>query len=501
MNLSQFELGTPRLELASETLLSGIAKEPLPQFVIRDLHLDSRKVKPGTLFVALGGHREHGLRFAEQAAHQGCSAILYDACDTAMVPGLSIDIPLIAVDNLRYKLGMLADRFFGQPSKALEVIGITGTNGKTSCSHFLAEAIGSKRKAGVIGTLGWGTPGELYPTTHTTLDVIETHRILHLMQHQGFRAVAMEASSHGLDQGRLDDVRFQGAVFTNISRDHLDYHKTMEAYQEAKLKLLECQTLKFVVFNRADALSKPILARRLANVRYIGFGSRGVSSDSGISVVEYDAVKHLSDGLNFQIHFEGQSADVKVPIFGGFNVDNSAATIAALMGLGYSLTDAVASMVHVLPVPGRMQNVSAAGRRAVIDYAHTPDALAKLLKTARAHCSGELWVVFGCGGDRDCGKRPEMGAIADRLADRIVVTDDNPRNEDPEVIIKQIVMGMTEHKPMEIRDRRCAIEHALTNAKGKDLVVVAGKGHEDTQEIKGVKYPFRDIDVVEGFLG
>jgi UDP-N-acetylmuramoyl-L-alanyl-D-glutamate--2,6-diaminopimelate ligase len=275
----------------------------------------------------------------------------------------------------------------------------------------------------------------------------------------------------------------------------------MEAYQEAKLKLLDCPTLKFVVFNRADALAEPILSRRLENVRYIGFGPRGVSSNSGISVIEYDAVEHLSDGLSFQIYFEGQSATVKVPIFGGFNVDNSAATIAALMGLGNSLTDAVASMDRVLPVPGRMQNISAAGRRAVIDYAHTPDALAKLLKTARAHCSGELWVVFGCGGDRDCGKRPEMGAIADRLADRIVVTDDNPRSEDPEVIIQQIVTGMVKHKPTEIRDRRCAIEHALTNAKAEDLVVIAGKGHEDTQEIKGVKYPFRDIDVVEGFLG
>ena len=501
MNPTRFELGTPSLEVASEPLLNGIAKGPVPQFVIRDIHLDSRKVKPGTLFVALGGHQEHGLRFAEQAAYQGCSGIIYDACDTALVPTLSAGIPLIAVDNLRHKLGVLADRFFGQPSKALEVIGITGTNGKTSCSHFLAEALGSTRKTGVIGTLGWGAPGALNPTTHTTLDVIETHRILHVMQYQEFDAVAMEASSHGLDQGRLDEVRFQGAVFTNISRDHLDYHKTMQAYQEAKLKLLECPTLKFVVFNRSDALARPIMTRRRENVRYIGFGPRGDSSDWDISVVEYDAVQHLSDGLNFQIHFEGQSATVKVPIFGGFNVDNAAATVAAMMGLGYSLTDAVASMVHVFPVPGRMQNISAAGRRAVIDYAHTPDALAKLLKTARAHCSGELWVVFGCGGDRDCGKRPEMGAIADRLADRIVVTDDNPRSEDPEAIIQQIVTGMVGHQPMKIRDRRRAIEHALTNAKAEDLVVIAGKGHEDTQEIKGVKYPFRDIDVVEGFLG
>jgi UDP-N-acetylmuramoyl-L-alanyl-D-glutamate--2,6-diaminopimelate ligase len=491
----------PTPERESAPLLDGIAEGFIPHFLVRGIHLDSRKIKAGDLFVALGGHQEHGLRFAAQAAKAGCSGIVYDAGDSSMVANLSLEIPLVAVDNLRHKLGLLADRYFGQPSKALEVIGITGTNGKTSCSHFLAEAISPRYKAGVIGTLGWGTPGALNPTTHTTLDAVETHRILNSMKHQGFHAVAMEASSHGLDQGRLDGVRFQGAVFTNISRDHLDYHKTMEAYQKAKLKLLEFPTLKFVVFNQTDALAEPILSRRLDKVRYIGFGPRGVSSNPGISLVEYDAIEHLAEGLCFRIYFEGQSATVEVPIFGGFNVENSAATIAALIGQGYTLIDAVAAMAHVLPVPGRMQNVSAGGRRAVIDYAHTPDAMAKLLNTARAHCSGELWVVFGCGGDRDSGKRPEMGAIADRLADRIVVTDDNPRTEDSGVIIQQIMVGITAHKPMEIPDRRCAIEHALTHAKAGDLVVIAGKGHEDTQEIQGVKYPFKDSDVVKEILG
>ncbi len=464
------------------------------------LQLDSRKVVHGDLFVGLHGHQSHGLEHAEQAISRGAAGIIYDpegaeSLEDKMLHG----VPVVPVENLDQKLGMLADRFFGHPSRSMEVIGITGTNGKTSCSHFLAEAFRANAKAGVIGTLGWGPPGRLKSTTHTTPDAIEIHRILNSLRAEGCRYVAMEASSHGLVQGRLNGVHFRGAVYTNLSRDHLDYHQTMEAYQEAKLLLLDAPGLEFVVMNVEDDMTYAILPRA-KGLKCLGFCSMDYRADLSIPLVRFGFVKHQPGGVEFTVQYEGDSAPLKTAVFGDFNVENLTATMAVLLCLGFPFSQAVNALSSVSAVPGRMENARNGGRGAVIDYAHTPDALASVLESMKKHCPGKLWAVFGCGGDRDRGKRPQMGAVADRLADRLVITDDNPRGEDPEGIICNILEGIAHQDATIIRDRREAIRYALKNSGPDDLVLIAGKGHENTQEIDGVKYPFSDREVVSEIL-
>lgn len=310
----------------------------------------------------------------------------------------------------------------------------------------------------------------------------------------------MEASSHGLAQGRLNGVRFAGALFTNFSRDHLDYHGSMEAYLEAKMRLLEWPGLTFVVFNADDPIAEPILRQRRPELNYIGFCSSCRERIAGVPLVTYDEVSHTASGISFQAHFKGDSAQIRVPVFGDFNVENIAATLAVMLALGHSFEAAVAAVHEVRPVPGRMENVTVGGRTAVIDFAHTPDALASVVASVRRHCAGELWLVFGCGGDRDRGKRAEMGRVAGQLADRVVLTDDNPRGEEGDVIINDILQGMARTDIEIIRNRRSAIGRALEAAGTADVVLIAGKGHESAQEIQGVKYPFNDREVAEDIL-
>jgi UDP-N-acetylmuramoyl-L-alanyl-D-glutamate--2,6-diaminopimelate ligase len=482
-------------------LLSGVCDlSGSADIRVSGLQLDSRKVEHGDLFVGLNGHQSHGLAHAEQAISRGAAGIIYDP-EGAVSPKdkMLCGVPVVAVGNLDQKVGILADRFFGHPSRSMEVIGITGTNGKTSCSHFLAEALGANAKTGVIGTLGWGAPGRLKSTTHTTPDAIEVHRILNGLRADGCRYVAIEASSHGLVQGRLNGVHFKGAVYTNLSRDHLDYHQTMEAYQEAKLLLLDSPGLEFVVMNAQDDMTHAILPRA-KGLKYLGFCSMDYRPDMNIPLLRFGLVRHQPGGVEFTLEYDGESAQLKTAVFGDFNVENLTATMAVLLCLGFPFSHAVNALSSVTAVPGRMENVRIGGRGAVIDYAHTPDALASVLESMKQHCDGKLWVVFGCGGDRDRGKRPQMGAVADGLADRLVITDDNPRGEDPEGIISNIIEGITHHDATIIRDRREAIRYALKNSGPDDLVLIAGKGHENTQEIDGVKYPFSDREVVSEIL-
>ncbi|MGZ8215812.1 UDP-N-acetylmuramoyl-L-alanyl-D-glutamate--2,6-diaminopimelate ligase [Methylomagnum sp.] len=519
--MTHAECQPARLGLAP--LLAGFANGPFPALDISGLVHDSRRVRPGDLFVALAGHHVHGLSHAAQAIQQGAAAIIYDPAGggNGLAQGVASMITLIPIESLSHTLGFIADRFYGEPSQSLTAIGITGTNGKTSCSHFLAQALTGEEvvsqedfssnhsplttryfSAAVVGTLGWGKPGELRPTTHTTPDAIEIHDLLFQLRHEGFRCVAMEASSHGLAQGRLNGVRFKGALFTNFSRDHLDYHQTMAAYLEAKLKLLEWPGLEFVVFNADDPIAGPVMARMPAGVRSIGFG-KAASDKCPLANHSPLATGHFLqtlEGVSFQAHFEGQSATVFAPVFGDFNVENLTATLSVLLAMGHGLDEAAALLRKVRAVPGRMESFTAAGRAVVVDYAHTPDALSSVLTTLRRHCSGRLWAVFGCGGDRDRGKRPEMGAIAAALADAVVLTDDNPRSEDGDAIIKDIRAGCQRGDLAIIRDRRDAIAFALERAAPDDLVLVAGKGHESTQEIQGQKYPFSDRAVVREIL-
>jgi UDP-N-acetylmuramoyl-L-alanyl-D-glutamate--2,6-diaminopimelate ligase len=500
-------------------LLAGCAgPEPVPALKVGGLALDSREVREGDLFVALAGRRAHGLSHAAEAVRRGCAALAFEPGGGGEALAQAIaGPPRVRVESLAQKLGFIADRFHGGPSHEFAAaVGVTGTNGKTSCSHFLAQALAPRWPGAVVGTLGWGRPGALNPTAHTTPDAIEVHRVLRTLRGQGFEAVAMEASSHGLEQGRLNGVRFRGAVYTNFSRDHLDYHATLEAYLEAKLRLLDWPGLEFVVFNADDPSAGAVLARKPAGMPAIGFALPGGPGLSGPglspaygalrerpslnSLLVVSQVRHEAAGVAFQAGWEGQSVPVRAPVFGGYNAGNLAATLSTLLALGYGLDEAAEALGGVGAVPGRMERFAGAGRAAVVDYAHTPDALASVLGSLRGLCEGRLWAVFGCGGDRDRGKRPEMGAIAERLADRVVLTDDNPRSEDGDAIVEDILSGCSRGGIVRIRDRREAIAYALAEAGPGDLVLVAGKGHETTQEIQGRKYPLSDRQIVQETL-
>jgi UDP-N-acetylmuramoyl-L-alanyl-D-glutamate--2,6-diaminopimelate ligase len=489
-------------------LLAGWAEVPVEQSAldVRGLCLDSRRVSPGDLFFALAGTRSHGMEHAAQAAAMGACAIVFDPANSGSewAASSALEIPLLPVERLGNAVGYIADRFFDGPSAKMRVLGVTGTNGKTSCSHFLALALGEpKAPSSVIGTLGWGVPGALKATTHTTPDAIEVHALLAKIQAEGVANVAMEASSHGLDQGRLNGIRFEGALFTNWSRDHLDYHQTMEAYLEAKLRLVVWPGLKFVAFNLDDESAAAVAARIPVAVKKLGFTRRATAPEyPGVEVVRAVAVSHGQAGLAFDVQFAGQSARLAAPVYGDFNVENLLGAASVLLALGYDLQETVRRLGKVRAVPGRMEQfATAAGPVAVVDYAHTPDALQKALASLRSHCHGTLWTVFGCGGDRDRGKRPQMGAIAESLADRIVLTDDNPRSENGDAIIREILDGCARKEAIVMRDRRQAIAWALSQLQGGDVLLVAGKGHEDTQDIGGVKHPFSDRAVVCQVLG
>lgn len=492
-------LRTPMAIPRLDKLLMGLVEpDSVPRLGIAGLNHDSRAIEPGELFIALAGQRSHGMRHASEAIARGAVAIVYEPAGGGVELAAAIGaVPCIAVGDLSQRLGDIADRYFGEPSKYLQVVGITGTNGKTSCSHFLADALAGTKPAAVVGTLGWGIPGQLEPTLHTTPDAIALHRVLDRLRSRGIGSVAMEASSHGLEQGRLNGVRFAGALFTNLSRDHLDYHGTMAGYLNAKLRLVRWPGLGFVAFNLDDGSADSVVAETPPEVRKIGYTRRRAAVEGQVEVLDADAVVHDAAGIRFDVRFGRAAVTVQAPVFGEFNVENLLGALAVLLGLGYGLTDAARRLARVKPVPGRMERFSGPkGPTVVVDYAHTPDALEKALNSLRPHCAGALWVVFGCGGNRDRGKRSQMGAVADRLADEIVLTDDNPRDEDGDAIIAEVLQGCRGADVTVIRDRRGAITHAIGRAGPVDVVLVAGKGHETTQEVKGVLTPFDDRDVV-----
>jgi len=472
---------------------------------VRGLCHDSRKVRPGDLFFALAGSQSHGMKHSAAAAAQGACAILYDPARGGAELALAetaIDIPCLPVEKLDQLMGLVADRFYSEPSQSMNVVGITGTNGKTSCSHFIAHALANAASAAVIGTLGWGIPGQLKPTAHTTPDAIEVHALLASLLKDGIAHVAMEASSHGLDQGRLNGVRFKGGLFTNLSRDHLDYHQSMEAYLEAKLRLVNWPGLEFLVFNLDDRCAQTILARIPAAARKIGFSIKDSHAQAtGVECLLASNIRHDRSGVSFDASFGVEKSRVVTSLYGDFNVENLLGTLGVLLALGFGLEAAARLLAGVQAVPGRMERFTAdTGATVIVDYAHTPDALEQALASLRRHCEGNLWVVFGCGGDRDRGKRPQMGAVAEKLADRLVLTDDNPRSEDGDAIIQDILEGCMKQEAPVVRDRFSAIAYAVSHLAPEDVLLVAGKGHEDTQESKGVKQPFSDRVVVRELL-
>lgn len=482
------------------TLIELLAAPPAAgrDVEIGGLALDSREVEPGDVFIALAGAHRHGMQHADQAVARGAVAVLYDPAGGGAELAAKISgVPVLAVADLSGRLGELAARYYREPSQAMTVIGITGTNGKTSCSQFLSQLLPA---CGIIGTLGWGEWGKLNKTLNTTPDALAVQKILAELRAQGKQAVAMEVSSHGLEQGRVNGVRFHGAVFTNISRDHLDYHGTMAAYVEAKLALLRQPGLAFAVVNLDDDYSAQILAALPDGVALWGHSRQGNSAASG-ETLHAENVRHDTHGITFDVSWRARRATAHTPLFGDFNIDNCLSVLTVLLALGMPLDEAAGKLSTLIPVQGRMERFGGDGLPLVfVDYAHTPDALDKVLASVRQHCGQALWAVFGCGGNRDRGKRPEMGAAAVRWADRVIVTDDNPRHEDGQDIVNDILPGCGDRPARVIRDRGQAIETAIAEAGARDWIVVAGKGHEDYQEIAGVRYPFSDAETVRRAL-
>lgn len=454
---------------------------------------DSRKVQAGGLFLAYPGERSDGRQYIAQAVAQGAAAVLWDAQDFEW--DARWQLPNVAVPDLRVQSGFIADAFYGQPSKALWMVGITGTNGKTSCSQWLAQSLSKLgRKAAVIGTLGNGFPGALSAAINTTPDPILLHGMLADYLKQSAAAAVMEVSSHGLDQGRVNGVHFNVAVFTNLSRDHLDYHKDMASYGAAKRKLFNWPGLSDSVINTDDAFGREMAAALVASGKQVLTYGLEDGDVRGHDLVFTD------HGIEMRVDSPFGQAYLRAGVVGRFNAYNLLAVLATLLVSGVTLADAVEVMAGIKSVPGRMQQAGGGDKPlVVIDYAHTPDALEKVLTALRSQAKGKLICVFGCGGDRDAGKRPLMGKLADELADEVLVTSDNPRSEDPDVIISAIVADMVGNYRIE-PERAVAISRAIESAKPGDIVLLAGKGHEDYQEIAGVRYPFSDLSVAERAL-
>ncbi|HEC30094.1 MAG TPA: UDP-N-acetylmuramoyl-L-alanyl-D-glutamate--2,6-diaminopimelate ligase [Gammaproteobacteria bacterium] len=477
---------------------------------INALSLDSRKLEEGALFFACAGTRGHGLDYLDQVCQSGVVAVAWEPSDQyPFLPGsaTSADVPFIAIDDLSQRIGFIADRFYGHPSHDLTVIGITGTDGKTSSSHFLAGALNSSgRLTGLIGTLGYGLPDQLEASTHTTPDAINVHRLLHEMREQGAQYVVMEVSSHGLDQGRINGVIVKIAVLTNVSRDHIDYHGNEASYAKAKEKLFHMPGLKCVVINRDDACGRQWMQTLSDDVQVVLYGMEPCSdSPDNIHDLGMADIRLNRDGISWHAQGSCGEADLRNHLYGKFNVYNLAAVLATLSELGMPWADACRHIQDLDTVPGRMEFYHAPPGRTmptvIIDFAHTPAALEQVLVAIREHGFGRVWCVFGCGGDRDKGKRPLMGGVAASLADRIVVTDDNPRTESGDEIINDIISSISNQQNVHVeRDRKKAIFLALDSAGKNDVVLIAGKGHEDYQLMGERKLPFSDADVVRQWL-
>jgi UDP-N-acetylmuramoyl-L-alanyl-D-glutamate--2,6-diaminopimelate ligase len=490
-------------------LVAGFAVAPAG-VMVSDITLDSRTAAPGALFLACRGRAHHGLRFAREAVARGARAVLYEADDAAAAPAagepprLPAGIFVAAVPKLSARAGIIADRFFGSPSQQLTVAGITGTNGKTTCAWLLAQALPlCARPAAYMGTLGVGVPPHVEATLHTTPDAVTVQRQLAALRAQGAACVSMEVSSHALDQGRVNGVRFHTAAFTNLTRDHLDYHGSMAAYGAAKARLLAWPALAQRIINIDDPFGAS-LAAQSSGVPLIVTTRAPLPAalPAGARYVRASSVGADPGGLRIGVESSFGHTELSIGLVGEFNVDNALTVLAVLLAWDIPLAPAARALSRCRPASGRMEMFG--GRDtplAIVDYAHTPDALGKALRAARAHTRGRLRVVFGCGGDRDPGKRPLMGEVAAALADDIILTDDNPRSEDPARIVADIAAGITRRAPFVIEhDRALAIRLALERSSLEDVVLIAGKGHEDYQIHGATRRPFRDQAIVSDAL-
>ncbi len=474
---------------------------------IQRLTSDSRSVRAGDTFVAYPGETRDGREFIAQAIQAGAASVLWDGAGFQWKSAWCAKN--LAVPQLRAKIGGIASHVYGRPSSRQWMVGVTGTNGKTSCSQWIAQAFNKlDRRCAVVGTVGNGFPDALESGINTTPDAAWLHGKLRDWNRDGARAVAMEVSSHGLEQGRLNGVEFDVALFTNLTRDHLDYHRTMANYRRAKARLFAWDTLKWSVLNLDDrfgaALARSSQARHGCVLGY-GF-NRPAAASRRVPRVQGRNLHLGLDGLSFDVATPWGAARVRSPVLGRFNASNLLGTLAVLLASNTDLRDAVRVLAELESVPGRAERYGGrdghgyAEPLVVVDYAHTPDALEKILTTLReVGGRAQITCVFGCGGDRDRGKRAMMGRIATRCADRVIVTSDNPRGEEPMAIIADILGGAT-RDCVVIEDRKRAVREAIATAMRGDIVVVAGKGHEPYQELRGVRHPYSDAQVVKAAL-
>lgn len=493
-------MNMPAEHLSSTPTLAELLRDyaDAPPVPIHGIASDSRQLGEGYLFLACQGTNSHGLDYVAEATAAGVSAVAYDA--SISVTPVDVGVPMVAIDDLGAKLGEIANRFYGRPSEVLGVFGVTGTNGKTTVAWLVAQCaqlLGER--CGYLGTLGYGVDEIEGSQRLTTPGAVELHGRLAKFVEQGAHYAAVEVSSHALSQGRVDGVRFEAALFTNLTRDHLDYHADMQDYFESKARLfLESDTRNRII-NLDSEFGSQLAARcgqdvitvstnfnRIANGRRHVFVRSVVASARGSDV---DFVSSWGDGR------------FSLPLPGDFNVANAAIVLALMLQQGVSLDAACDVLSKVKAPPGRMQRVAADGVAVYVDYAHTPSAIEAALRALRAHCRGRLWCVFGCGGERDAGKRPLMGRTSERLADRVVITSDNPRSEDPGQIIDDVMSGVArKERATVIEDRAAAVAWAIAQADDADIVLIAGRGHEAYQQIGDELHPFSDYAVAEAAL-
>ena len=487
----------PLKELLSVISIDNQLNFANEELLISELSIDSRKVSNGTLFIAYPGTTADGRNYLVEAQAAGATAVLFDSDDYKLPD--TITIPAYAVKDLQLKVGILANQFYQHPSAEMQVFGVTGTNGKTTCCYLMTQALTALGMQSVmIGTIGVGPLDELSTSGHTTPDAISVHRLLATWRDAGITQVCMEVSSHALDQGRVSGVQFFCTLFTNLSHDHLDYHGDMAAYRAAKQRLFTDYSSELVIANADDEMGASLID--IAHSDFIA--SYGLKNGD----VSCDDLSLNRNGMSFTVEANQIDFDVNTKLIGLVNIPNVLMLVTTLLSLSIAVEDIQKVVANLEAAPGRMELYTSNGKPSVVvDYAHTPDALEKALMSVDSHCEGNIWCVFGCGGDRDKTKRPLMGAVAHRLSSYVIVTNDNPRSESAESIASDVIAGIESSESSQlvkvILDRSEAISYAISEASSDDWILVAGKGHETTQQIGDKFHEFSDRDHVSQYLG
>ena len=499
----------PKYQYDVALLMKQIAALPLKKrstkgLICSGITEDSTNVSSGELFIARPGFKSDGRRYIHQAVAKGAIAKLCEASGIdQFVQAINCPVDIYKVKNLANKLGTLGDIFYQHPSSELTIVGVTGTNGKTSCTQLMARVVENLNKqVAVMGTLGNGSLNELKDTGNTTTDALTIQAQLADFRDNKVEFVSMEVSSHALKQGRVNGIKFNLALFTNLTRDHLDYHGDMKNYAIAKKMLLAKDDIEAVIINADDEIGLSFINDEAITAEKYSFSITPINARQSHNSVWTESVSFNETGIEAEIATPWGSVDFKTTMIGQFNLSNCLAVLTCLGVLGYTPKDIAAQLATIPFVKGRMERFGGAEKPLVIvDYAHTPDALKHVLKAITPHTSHKLWVVFGCGGDRDRGKRPEMAAIAEEYADHLVFTSDNPRSETVEVIIKEMLQGLQNPSNCEIEyDRKLAIRNSISRAVHGDVILIAGKGHEQFQKIGNQEIPHNDVEVVEQTL-